>query len=224
MTDYRKHYPTRGDLAREQVRRRGLLYFGNVQQEIRSRLTFLTPHARTAYALACAERLMRAYEQLPAFQRIDFTLSWRPLLELMWAGLAGQRPDALEQVQTALHAFSASPYNHDDGPEGLQEADEDAAAASMSAAQCYLSGEVQPADEAGSRAVEAAFRIADEDLQLDPNDFIWDPNAEPMPLAREAMHPAVQSELQLQLADLTLLERHEITSQLLDQLKHSNHP
>ncbi|MBK9940703.1 MAG: hypothetical protein IPP13_03665 [Kouleothrix sp.] len=91
--------------------------------------------------------------------------------------------------------LGTSPYNHDDGPEGPQEADEDAAAASISAAQCYLSGEVQPADEAGSRAIEAAFRIADDDLQLDPNDFVWDPNAQPMPLAREAMHPAVQSAL-----------------------------
>lgn len=195
MTDYSKLYPTRGDLAREQVRRHGLLYFGDVRQELHSRLSLLSPLARTAYALACAERLMRYHEQLPASQRSDFTLTWRPVLESMWAGLAGQRPDILEQVQIALDAFSTSPYNHDDGPEGPQEADEDAAAASISAAQCYLSGEVQPADEAGSRAIEAAFRIADDDLQLDPNDFVWDPNAQPMPLAREAMHPAVQSAL-----------------------------
>lgn len=224
MTDYRELYPTWGDLAREQVRRRSLLYFGDVRQDIHGRLTILSPLARTAYALACAERLMRAYEHLPASQRSDFTVSWRPILDVMWAGLAEQHPDALHQVQTALDAFYASPYNHDDGPDGPQEADEDAAAASISAAQCYLSGDVQPADEAGSLAIDAAFRIADQDLQLDPNDFVWDPNAEPMPLACEAMHPAVQTELQSQLADITLLEQHGSAPQLLDQLKRSKHP
>ena len=224
MTDYRKLYPTWGELAREQVRRRGLLYFVDVRQEIQSRLTALSPRARAAYALACAERLMRRYLQLPASQQNGFTLNWLPVLEIMWAGLAEQRQDTLDQVQTALDTFYASPYNHNDGPDGPQEADEDAAAASISAAQCYVSGEVQSADQTTSRAIEAAFRIADEELQLDPNTFVWDPNAEPMPLARETMHPAVQRELQLLLAEVTLLEQHEITPQLLDQLKRLNQP
>ena len=70
-----------------------------------------------------------------------------------------------------------------------------------------MSGDPQSAYWASSRAIDAAFRIANDELKLDPNDFVWDPRAEPMPLAREAMHPAVQAELAKQLSDLSVLER-----------------
>lgn len=38
------------------------------------------------------------------------------------------------------------------------------------------------------------------------NDFIWDPSAEPMPIAKVEMHPFLQTELARQLADLSALE------------------
>jgi hypothetical protein len=56
-------------------------------------------------------------------------------------------------------------------------------------------------------------------LQLDPNDFIWDAEAEPMPLAKAAMHPAVQDELRRQLADLELVQRHGVIPAVLQKLK-----
>jgi hypothetical protein len=62
--------------------------------------------------------------------------------------------------------------------------------------------------------IDSALRIAWEELRLDPNDFVWDPSAEPMPMAKEAMHPAVQAELCKQISDLDVLDREGTTSAL----------
>jgi hypothetical protein len=67
----------------------------------------------------------------------------------------------------------------------------------------FLSGDADNAGLPASRAVDWAFTDAGEELDLDQNDFVWDPAAAPMPLAKESMHPAVQDELQRQLAKAT---------------------
>jgi hypothetical protein len=212
-------YPTQGDLAREQVHRHGFLFFDDVENEVRDRLTRLPAETRATFALACATRLMTKHERLPASEQRPFTLGWRPVIDIMWSGLADEREDALQGVREALRAYHDSPYDHDDGPDGPQDADEDAAAASIYAAECFTHGAVEDACWAAGRAVEAAFRVAQRELQLDPNDFIWDPDAEPMPLAKESMHPAVQSELRRQLADLEELERAGVTTAVLQRLR-----
>ena len=63
--------------------------------------------------------------------------------------------------------------------------------------------------------------MASDDLALEPNTFAWDPAADPMPLAQEAMHPAVQGELRRQLAELELLEREGTTAGVLRTLSQS---
>ena len=51
--------------------------------------------------------------------------------------------------------------------------------------------------------VDIGFEMADADLRLDPNEFEWDPDADPpSPLAQENLHPVVQTELRRQLDDL----------------------
>src|SRR5262245_12261497 len=223
MSDYYKLYPTWGDLAREQVRRRGLPYFEDVQKDIQNRLAKLLPSARTAFALSCAERLMQAYERSPATHQSSFPLSWRPILDVMWSGLAEQQPLVLQRVVAALDAHRASTNDDDDDSDEQYDVDgEDAAAASIYAAECYIAGEVQQACCATALVVDAAFRIAEDDLGLDPNVFAWDPDAEPMPLAQEAMHQAVQAELRRLQADLILLEHHDLTPNVFEQLKRSN--
>jgi hypothetical protein len=217
MTGYEKQFPTWGDLAREQVRRRGVPYFADVQAELQSHLERLPGEARKAFALACAGRLMRQHERLPKPR--PFTLGWRPVLDVMGRGLEGLAGDAGDRVREALNAFHASPFDHDLGPDGPDDADDDAAAASIYAAECFLSGDTGFAGLSAARAVDWAFSVADEELALDPNDFVWDPAAELMPLAREAMHPAVQGELRRQLADLELLEREGVTARVLRSLK-----
>lgn len=217
LTGYEKQFPTCGDLAREQLRRRGIPYFVDVQTAIRSRLERLSLAARKAFALACAERVMKRHECLPKPR--PFTMNWRPILDVMWLGLEGRSKEAEDRARAALKAFHESPFDHVDGQDGPDDADEDAAAASIFAAECFLSGDVQNAVQAASRALDWAFAEAGEELDLDPNDFVWDPAAEPTPLAKEAMHPKVQHELQMQLAYLDRLEHDRVTVDVIRFLK-----
>jgi len=122
-------------------------------------------------------------------------------------------------VSEALRAFHDSPFDHADGPDGPNDADDDTAAASIYAAECYLSGDTQSACWAAGCAIDAAFNIAEKELQLDPNEFRWDPTAEPSPLAKESMHPAVQAELRRQLAALAELEQGGVTSANLERMR-----
>jgi hypothetical protein len=122
-------------------------------------------------------------------------------------------------VSEALRAFHHSPFDHADGPDGPNDADDDTAAASIYAAECYLSGDTQPACSAAERAIDAAFNIAQKELQLDSNEFRWAPTAEPPPLAKESMHPAVQAELRKQLAALVELEQGGVTSANLKRMR-----
>jgi hypothetical protein len=217
LTGYEQQFPTWGDLAREQVRRCGVPYYADVQREIAARLNGLPGEARKAFALACAERLMRQHDRRP--NKRQFTLGWRPVLDTIWLGLEGVVRNAADQVRAALEEFHGSPFDHNLGQDGPNDADEDAAAATIYAAECFVSGDARFAGWSAGRAVDWAFQVAGEELALDPNDFVWDPNAPPMPLAREAMHWAVQNELQRQVADLDLLEREGVTSDVLRLLK-----
>jgi hypothetical protein len=219
MPSYENEFPTQGDLAREQLRRRGAPYFMDVAAEVQRRLQLLGPPCRVAFAASCAERLLAAHEALPQSHRRPFTLGWRPVLNALWEGLVSGDPSARVAVREALDRFHASPYDHDDGQDGPPDADEDAAAASIYAAECYLDGDASSAAWAASRGVDAAFAAVHQDLHLDSNDFVWDPAGEPIPLAREAMHPKVQEELRRQLGDLTRLEREGVTATVVGDLR-----
>jgi hypothetical protein len=164
-TGYEAEFPTQGDLAREQLRRRGVLYFGDVAIQVRNRLDKLPPEHRKAFAVSCAEHLMRWHESLASPQ--SFALSWRPVIESMWGALADQLTETTPQVVQALEAFKSGPFNHEDGPDGPQDADDHAAAASIYAAECFMSGETQWAFWAASRGLDRAFEVAVQELDLD---------------------------------------------------------
>ena len=189
---------TWGDFARAEADRHGQLYFADVDGDVRRLLTALEPDARRAFALACAERAMARHRGLPAEEQRPFTLTWEPVLASIRAGLGGDGA-AAGRVHAALDAFHDGPYDHDDGQEGPDDADDDAAAAAIYAAECYLSGEAEPAWWAASRVVEMALADASDEL------------AAPTPesLARENLDPGVQAELRRQLEDLAALGRGE---------------
>ena len=213
LLGYEKEVRDLADLSGELIRRSGMLYFADVHADVRSRLEPLPPLARKAFALACAERLMRRHEALPNPR--PFTVGWRPLLDAMWSELADLSKDAAYRVRHALQVFRVSPLNHCRGQDGPDDADEDAAAASIYAAECFLSGDASYAAWAASRATDAAFVAAAGDLQQSSPKSV---SEAAVVFASEAMHPTVQGELRTQLADLSLLERAGVTLAVLRSL------
>lgn len=219
MTSPDRPFPTQGDLCREQLERRGVPYPLDVQADVALRLSRLSSEARTAFAVACAERLMRRHEGLPKAQQRPFTLGWRPVLDAIWQGLARSDENSMRRVQEALAAFRAGPYDHGDGQDGPPDADEDAAAASLYAAESFVGGEARAAEWAAARAIEPAFEIAGEELEDGRGGIAEEAARELTPLAREAMHPAVQGELGRQVKDLGVLERNGVTGAVLVKLR-----
>jgi hypothetical protein len=217
--DYPKQYPTWGDLAREQVRRRGYVYFADVRSEILAQLTTMAPERRKLFALVCAERVMRWHERLPATEQRVYSLGWRPVLNQIWKSLSGSDAAAPHLIQAELDAFYRSPYFPSEGTDGPDDAVDDAASASIYATECFITGDAERACWTADLAGAWVFRRAQDELQLDPNDFDWSPDAEPMPFAREIMHPGVQDELRKQLADLEAIQTHELTSEFVLKLK-----
>ncbi len=204
-------YRTQGDLAREQLRRRGIPYFADVQVEIKQRLAQMKPVERKAFALACAERLMQLHDPSAPTEQVAFVGSLRPVLRQMWAGIIHEDVDTARYVADVVNTF------HTTGPEA---ADQDVTAASIYAAECFLTGSIETAYWASARAVDAAFKVAVNELQLDPNDYLRHPDAEPpMPLAQEAMHAAVQNELRKQLSDLDEIQYSGVNPDLLMRLR-----
>jgi len=222
---------TLGDAVRKQLRKHGVPDPRDFLAEVMRRLQLLPPAKRSAFALACAERLMEGHFALPAEAQRAFTVGWRPVLEAMWRGLEGQPEDAADIVRGALGAFHASPYWHDDGQDGPNDADEAAAAASIYAAECFVSGDAKSAYWAAARAVDRAEEVAGQDFPRDAKHFVREPNSdhrqwvrqlrqsEVERLTRLAMHAAMQAELQRQAADLTLLEAADLSRDTLDRLR-----
>jgi hypothetical protein len=149
--------------------------------------------------VAVAERLLREDERLPPRERPAYVATWRPVLDTVWRGLAG---DALapRQVAAAVARFYVSPDYHSRRHDDPADAEDHGIMASFYAAECFLHGCLDFAAWAGWRGFDAAtVRVA--------GDSAWPHRrpAEVSPYAWELAHPAVQSELDQQLLDLELL-------------------
>jgi len=121
------------------------------------------------------------------------------VIDALWRDLTGDG-DAFSTVSHALGRFYLSPYQHNDGPDGPSDADEDEAAAAIYAAECLMHGCVDTAVYAGSRGVDAAFEQAAISTARDDvygvDEFV-----------SQVAHPVVQGELSRQTDDLKFLVR-----------------
>jgi hypothetical protein len=108
--------------------------------------------ANTLYAAAPTERLFRRYDARPDSERRSYSLTWRPVVEDVWAHLAGDG-SAYARISRALGEFYLSPYsnNGDDGPDDI---DQDEAAAAYFTANCVIHGLVDFALFAAGRATD----------------------------------------------------------------------
>ena len=92
-------------------------------------------------------------------QRLPFTQSLRPLLDLLWRAAAGDQT-TFKPIAAALDEFYASEYWHDDGQNGPNDADDDPAAAVLYAAECYVQGQPDFAASVAGRGIDAAdYRV-----------------------------------------------------------------
>lgn len=191
--------PERVEAVRAELDQLGARHFLDVRATARRLLERMPPLERTAYAAAAADRILREDERLPDRERPGYLADWRPALDAVWRVLAGQTA-AIRQVATAVarcylsHSFHSR--RHNDPADGVDHA----IMASLYTAECLLHGCVDFAAWAGWRAFDAAALQA----AADP---MWPHRrpAEVSPYAWELAHPAIQAELDQQLADLELL-------------------
>jgi hypothetical protein len=189
--------------------------------QISQRLAETPPEQRVLFAAGVAERLLAAHERRPAARQSSFTLGLRPLLDDVWAAACGDQTVARNISQrlgqfyiSDLYSGSTGSTDKTDktgntgntgstdrtgstgntgGKDSDEDAEEDAAAAVLHAAECYVHGTVEYAVWAGDRAAFAA----DETVQAEYHGD-WAP-------ARESAD-AIQRELDRQWRDLDLIQ------------------
>jgi plasmid stability protein len=199
----RKKSPqTWGDSIRARTRAAGALYSIDEEAFHREVLTELLGEERKAFAAAAAERLMRKHEALPPDEQMPFTMGWRPTLDAIWRGIADDQT-AFAQVSRALSNLYVSPQWHNEGPDGPDELNEDAAAAVVYTAECFIHGCVDSAVWAAQRELEAAH-TAVELSEFDGGTRSIGPDD----AARWALSEPVQAVLRRQRDDLAYLQSH----------------
>lgn len=189
-------------VVRTELDRLGMHHVADVQATEHRMLETLTAGERTAFAAAVAERLLRGHETRPPKERQAYPCAWRAMLDAVWSGLAGE-PGAFREVSRLTAEFYLSPYHHDDGADGPDDAADDAVAATLYAAQCHLYGCLDFALWSAACGYDAAAAVAAADLS-------WSHRrpAELDPHTWQLAHPALQVELERQLEDLELLAEH----------------
>jgi hypothetical protein len=190
---------------------RGLVNPVAVVNESEDRLRVLQPESRAAFAALCAQRIMDSHLRLPSSEQQAFTLSWAPVLQEIWAGLGDpNNRSAKAIVESHLNAFYDGPFNHDLGEEGPHDADEDAAAASIYAAEAFCHADVQSARWAASLLIDSTDKLVlAERAGLPPSTL------------DELAHPLQQQVACGLLQALQLLEGQPWTSDLIPRLRAS---
>jgi uncharacterized protein YjaG (DUF416 family) len=164
------------------------------EQQLLSRLTALPSQLRVAFAAACAQRLLPAYERYRVRSNSAGANEVATMLERIWRDLAGD-PVSPEELQGFVdRAMAIIP--REDADEWLpgQAAAEDAAAALAYVVRCRQNGEAQEAVWAARRVYEALDHFVIERDDVDTNL----PGAED----RVLTDPLIQAELDRQHRDI----------------------
>jgi uncharacterized protein YjaG (DUF416 family) len=164
------------------------------EQRLTERLMALPSQLRVAFAAACAQRLLPAYQKCGLRSRSAAVNEVVAMLERIWRDLAGDSLSTEELERLAERAMAIIP--REDADEWLpgQAAAEDAAAALAYALRCRQNGEAQEAAWAARRVYEALDHFIIERDNVDTNL----PGAE----ARVLSDPLIQAELDRQDRDI----------------------
>jgi hypothetical protein len=171
--------------------RHGMSDWRELMAQVSERLAETPPEQRALFAAGVAERLLTAHEARPVAARKDFTMRLRPLLDDVWAAACGDQTVARDITQRLGEFYVSDLYAHGDD----EDADEDAAAAVLHAAECYVHSAVEYAVWARDRAAFAADELVQSGYSGD-----WAPVGESA--------GAIQRELERQWQDLDLIAEH----------------
>jgi hypothetical protein len=134
----------------------------------------------------------------------------------MWGVLSGA-PDAADlqaEIADALGRFEKSPLNHNDGPDGPDDADHDPAAACIYAAESLVRGMPDRATAAVSRLVDDAFSRVEEQREWKPE---WETQTDAF--VADCCHPVVQCELRWVNQVMEYVENHPLNSESVAELR-----
>ncbi|WP_457034126.1 hypothetical protein [Kitasatospora sp. P5_F3] len=174
----------------------------DLSELVAQRLAGASSSERKVFAAGVAERLLGAHEALPESEQAPFALRLRPLLNSVWEGALGDTA-AFKAVNRAMAEYMLSEYCHNDGQDGPDDADEDAAATVLFAADTYLHGIAEFAVWASTRAVEVIHRREQSPTPEQVGAHIYD--GVDLPDLEEALVPDLLAELRRQLRDLDLI-------------------
>src|SRR5882724_3878028 len=125
------------------------------EMELSERLEQLPRPLRAAFAAACAERLLPAYDRFSTQTKTGDALTLEQILRRLWIDLSGEAMSD-EEVERQIQACMELIPKEDDGPwVPEQAAAEDAAAALAYALRCRQNGLAKEAAWAARRAYEA---------------------------------------------------------------------
>ncbi|MGH7687512.1 MAG: hypothetical protein ACREN2_11950 [Candidatus Dormibacteria bacterium] len=182
---------TMGELVHPQLSALGVADWQIVEDDIKEHLARTGERQRAAFAAASAEHLWRPDERPPEVRGL--TISPRSVLDQVWETLIGEG-DRRPELQHALWSF-----NEVDVADENSEADEDAVAATVYAAEALIEGKSDSAFVAARRLIDHAFSRAADALGPEPPELMrwWAlPEGTLLRLTEEARHPIVQSALQ----------------------------
>jgi len=184
---------TIGDEAREEIKRRNLVWFEDVLNEVREAVTLMDADARASFAIAIAERVLKVVDH--SSSEITSEASGLEANELisMTVQVLQHREDVEVSMRTNLLYQRL----------GESEcADDDRLASAMYAAKATTSGDPQSVLWATSRLLNAVFSL------VSSGDLV-----------AECAHPLVQAELSRVRLMVSVAQEQEPASPLLERLR-----
>lgn len=168
------------------------------EQELVRRLERLPDALRTAFAAACAERMLPAYARFLHGGHPGDAARLEAILRDLWLDLEGNRTPAIEQQEDINTCMKVLSERDEQSEQYLDRSlAEDAVAALTYALRSRNSGDPQEAAWAARRAYESVDQFVVEKAQIDTNEL----GAE----ERVLSHLIVQAELLRQQRDLAEL-------------------
>jgi hypothetical protein len=140
--------------------------------DLLNRVRSLSKDARSAIAVASAQKLMNGYIAQSADNQNPFVTSWGSTLILIWKAIEAPSVNLAAELSKRNKEYMSGPYCHELGSKALPGIDENAAAASFYALNAFLTGNPNDAAAAVSRVIDDADVRADRETEMAGDDLM----------------------------------------------------